>query len=120
MKEFDVNVLCFPNGRRTVSIAPFNNRSKLLPIGASGIRQPAVGMKATNERGTSRAIVPIRNAVIICTTLARFGTRRNHFIKPQLRSQNMLIALLSVPSHIVSFAIKIIHTGTFSSVHRIH
>jgi len=66
-------------------------------------------MKATNQYGARRLIVPIRNAVVIGTTSTGAGTAGCDLIETELRSQNMPFAFLSMPFGMVNLPEEVMH-----------
>lgn len=76
-------------------------------------------MQTTNKWGAIFLSIAVGNTVVVSTALAGTGAGGRGVVKAKLRSQNVALALHSVPSGIVSFAEKIVDfaKGVLGSVH---
>lgn len=63
--------------------------------------------------------VAVGNAVVVITSLANFRARRGDIVESQLRSQNLLLALLLVPVRVGNLLREVIGSeSVLGSVHR--
>lgn len=89
------------------------------PIGARSATLPSIRMQATNEWSAVFLSIAIGNTMIVSATLAGRGAGGGGVVKAELRSQNVALALHSMPPSVVCFAEKIVNfaKGVLGSVH---
>lgn len=78
------------------------------PVRAARAIGPAVGMKAADQGGAGCFAIAIGQPVVVFAACADRGARGGNIAKSQLRSQNMLLAELAMPTRMVSFPQQIV------------